>query len=337
MQQSIEQVLAPLLQASDLDEAVGILLLEAAELGSPSDVHGAVGFLLPSESAIELCSTIFDAVKAKRGPKEAKRARLATTRTGAGSGGSGGTRTGAGSGGSGGAQNVASSLERLSWAREYKSQAERFERPYQHTLPEGTQLTLQQRPFDVEGFASSVWDSAIVLAKALERLGEGGVARASACELGAGCGLPGLVLAARGARVVLTDLPCNLPLLADNCRANAHAWSEPDAPVVSALKWGSQPPAECAQPFDLILGADLFYAHDAMPLLVDTLVALSGKLTTVWLAAGRNRQAADEFWPLAKEHFAVELVPPAELDPLYQLDSVNVWRLRLHGARGVER
>ena len=48
----------------------------------------------------------------------------------------------------------------------------------------------------------------------------------SACELGAGCGLPGLVLAARGARVLLTDLPPNLPLLEENRRSNAHAWTE---------------------------------------------------------------------------------------------------------------
>ena len=322
MEQSITNILAPLLHASALEEAVGILLLEATELGSPSDVHDAVGFLLPAESAVTLSSTIFDAVKAKRGPGEVKRALPAAAAT-----------TATCSGESGGAENAASFLERLSWAREYKSQAERFEHPYRHTLEGGTELTLQQRPFDVEGFASSVWDSAIVLAKALERLGESHVTRKRVCELGAGCGLPGLVLAARGARVVLTDLPCNLPLLADICRANGHAWSEAaDAPVVSALEWGSQPPAECAPAFDLILGADLFYAHDAMPLLVDTLVALSGRQTTVWLAAGRNRQAADEFWPLARAHFAVELVLPTELDPLYQLDAVDVWRLRLHGA-----
>ena len=39
---------------------------------------------------------------------------------------------------------------------------------------------------------------------------------------------------------------------------------------------------------------------------VDTLVSISGPRTVVWLAAGRNRQAADEFWPLAEVHFTVE-------------------------------
>ena len=105
-----------------------------------------------------------------------------------------------------------------------------------------------------------------------------------------------------------------------------------------ALAWGAPPPN--AAPFDLVLGTDLFYAREAMGLLVssssrgrlarnkvllllriayylsltthrfleqvDTLVSLSGPRTVVWLAAGRNRQAADEFWPLAEVCFAAE-------------------------------
>ena len=124
---------------------------------------------------------------------------------------------------------------------------------------------------------------------------------------------------------------------ADNCRANAHAWSgrdARDAPATRALSWGAPPPAEA--PFDLVVGTDLFYAREAMGLLVETLVALSGPRTTVWLAAGRNRQAADEFWPRAEERFTVEAVPLAELDPLYNLEAVGVWRLRLRPRRTFE-
>ena len=275
-------------------------------MGSASDVLDAVGHLLPSDQPITLCETLFEALKARR------RKPVDTPP------------------GDDAKQNQNSTLERLSWAREYKSAVERFEKPYVHALADGTTLSLAQRPFTAEGFASTVWDSAIVLAKALERLDDAEVAGVRACELGAGCGLPGLVMAARGAKVVLSDLADNLPLLEENCSANAHAFSaHASAPTTCALAWGASPPAACAPPFDLLLGTDLFYARDAMQLLVDTLAALSGPRTVVWLAAGRNRQAADEFWPRAEERFNVEVVPRTELDPIYQLTDVDVWRLRL--------
>ena len=38
--------------------------------------------------------------------------------------------------------------------------------------------------------------------------------------MGAGCGLPGIVLAAIGARAIITDMECNLPLLKTNVVAN---------------------------------------------------------------------------------------------------------------------
>lgn len=41
----------------------------------------------------------------------------------------------------------------------------------------------------------------------------------TALELGAACGLPGMLLARRGLRVTLTDLPWLLPLTAINVQA----------------------------------------------------------------------------------------------------------------------
>ena len=54
----------------------------------------------------------------------------------------------------------------------------------------------------------------------------------------------------------------------------------------------------------------------------------------MWLAAGRNRQAADEFWPLAEVRFTVERVPLEELHPTFNLSDVEVWRLRLRASEG---
>lgn len=79
------------------------------------------------------------------------------------------------------------------WKREAKSDEERFDLPYEYALepatvaaatgakrfcapvaaaqPCGDSLLIQQRRFGPEGFASTVWDSAIVLAKYLEVVG----------------------------------------------------------------------------------------------------------------------------------------------------------------------
>ena len=260
-----------------LAELTEVVEEEASSFGSASDVHDAVGHLLPPDDAAALSTALFDAIKAKRGPGRARVMQLSATEPVPSTEAESGTEEPGPSG--------TSVLERLSWAREYKSHAERFERPFVYEMETpGTTLTLQQAPFDAEGFASTVWDSAIVLAKALERLAPAKVEGVSACELGAGCGLPGLVLAARGARVLLTDLQANLPLLEANRRGNAHAWAEGAAPSTMALAWGAPPPS--GAPFGLVVGTDLFYAREAMGLLVDTLVALSGPRTVVRLAAG---------------------------------------------------
>ena len=141
-----------------LAELTEVVEEEASSFGSASDVHDAVGHLLPPDDAAALSNALFDAIKAKRGPGRARVMQLPATEPVPSTEAESGTEEPGPSG--------AGVLERLSWAREYKSHAERFERPFVYEMePPGTTLTLQQAPFDAEGFASTVWDSAIVLAK----------------------------------------------------------------------------------------------------------------------------------------------------------------------------
>ena len=238
---------------------------------------------------------------------------------------------------------VGGGLDQFEWKREFMDSTARFERPYVHSMyRDGPTLTLQQAPFRPEGFASTIWDSAIVLARYLERHAD--QFRGRHCiELGAGCGLPGLVLHALGADVTLTDLEGNLELLGANARANVHARAEPAR--VLPLRWGNPPLPDALdpfRPFDVILATDVLYSHEAVEPLISTLVELAreredapsqGEPADVLLAAGRNRHAGDAFFASVCAHFDVHEVPRAEMDPTYQCEDVAVWRLVLKPRR----
>ncbi|CAM6099596.1 unnamed protein product [Calypogeia fissa] len=218
-------------------------------------------------------------------------------------------------------------LKSWAWKREHRPDRDRFELPYKHKLIiDGKQsiLSIQQRPFKTTGFASTVWDSAIVLSKYIER-SPTLVAGKRCLELGAGCGLPGIVSATLGAKtVVLTDLPDNLPLLRNNAAANhvAHIVS------VESLVWGSQP-AHLDAPYDIVIATDVMYIVEALGPLIKTMKYLSEPKTKVLLAYGRNRQAEDMFVAKIAPHFVMERVADSDLDDLYQCVDVDVYQLQL--------
>jgi len=96
----------------------------------------------------------------------------------------------------------------------------------------------------------------------------------SVIELGAGLGLLGIGLSKLGAsRVMLTDLPAQMPLLTRNLRENSVS---PDHGRLQAriLEWGTCPEELALQGWDLIVGADLVYDEDLMPALALTLARL---------------------------------------------------------------
>lgn len=76
-------------------------------------------------------------------------------------------------------------------------------------------------------------------------------------------------------------------------------------------------------------GADVMYIDDAVAPLVETLRAVSGANTLIYIAHGRNRQAEASFRVAAEKQFEICEVPGADLDELYQCSDVTVLRLRL--------
>lgn len=163
-------------------------------------------------------------------------------------------------------------------------------------------------------------------------------------------------MAKLGAEVVATDLGPNLPLLRDNCTRNGVA-----GVAVLEHRWGSAPAApELQQPFDVIVAcgehlllpltrcwgrlhactcetrtplghADVMYVAESVPDLLASLLALSHASTTLLIAHGRNRPAEPAFRAAAAAEFHVELLPPAELDDVFQCNDVDVLRLLRRG------
>uniref|UniRef100_A0A383VHV1 Uncharacterized protein n=1 Tax=Tetradesmus obliquus TaxID=3088 RepID=A0A383VHV1_TETOB len=214
------------------------------------------------------------------------------------------------------------------WKREHRPDKERFHRPYKHamTVPGSDApitLSIRQKKFGPEGFASTVWDSAIVAAKYAERWPQM-FAGKRCCDLSAGCGLVAVVMAKLGATVAATDLAPNLPLLRDNCKDNG----VPDVAVVEH-RWGCEPQEQLAEPFDVIVACDVMYIDELVPDLVKSLLLLSHPGSTILIAHGRNRPAEPAFKKeAAQQGFSIELVPGDELDEVYQCSDVDVLRLR---------
>jgi predicted nicotinamide N-methyase len=241
-----------------------------------------------------------------------------------------------------GGANASMFIRQWAWKREMKTDEERFELDYEHECVDANgerrELRFRQSKFDAHGFASTVWDSSIVMAKYLERHREAlGKTAKSACEIGAGCGVATCVLALSCGidRVVATELnEDNLELLRENCsRLPDDVASRIEC---KKLKWGDEEDVDslgAAPFFDLVVATDVVYYEDAMEDLVATLEKISEpKKTRILFSYGRNRQALGKFLRLVEGKFDVAEVPRDECDPLYQCTDVDVIELTRRSA-----
>jgi predicted nicotinamide N-methyase len=139
---------------------------------------------------------------------------------------------------------------------------------------------------------AELWPSGIALARALHGRTLGG---ARVLELGCGLGLPSIVAALHGARVLATDWN-------DDALAAAQANARANGATIETLNldWRDPAPALALGPFDLVLAADVLYERRSIPVLLDLLTALDAPA----LIADPDRATAEPFFTLAAQAFA---------------------------------
>ena len=147
----------------------------------------------------------------------------------------------------------------------------------------------------------------------------GFLAGKSVVELGAGCGLPGLLAALLGAGAcALTDIEETVELLQENLESNAPGLPDGGARVTAEeLDWTK--PEDLARfadrsPVDFVLCADTIYDTPCVRPFLAVLDALSGPDTTILFAHPNERvKAASElFWTLMPRRYVCTKVPPRE-------------------------
>lgn len=146
-------------------------------------------------------------------------------------------------------------------------------------------------------FWTNLWPAAIVLATFAARLPQAGD---PILELGAGLGLPGLVAAASGNDVLITDLE---PDALEFARAAAEANGLEDQIDVRALDW-TKPPADLGR-FKTILGAEVLYQPKIYPTLVDLLDTLTEPDSSIFLSH-EIRPFVPKFFNLAQDRFGIK-------------------------------
>jgi predicted nicotinamide N-methyase len=139
--------------------------------------------------------------------------------------------------------------------------------------PPDAEALIDETRFDVDEFLpywAELWPSALALAEELLRRDLEGL---RVIELGCGLGLPSLIAAARGAKVLATDWAEEaVELLRRNAERNEVRLE------ALVIDWRAPEPLLARGPFDLVLAADVLYERRYVDLLLELLPKLGGEI-----------------------------------------------------------
>jgi predicted nicotinamide N-methyase len=170
--------------------------------------------------------------------------------------------------------------------------------------PRDSEALLDEHAFEEEEFLpywADLWPSALALARTVASRTLGG---RRVVELGCGLGLPSIVAAACGARVLAVDWSqAAVDMAAGNAARN-------DVRVDTLVcSWAAPEPIVERGPFDLVLASDVLYeARDVEPLLR----ALDVLRCEAWIA-DPGRAPAERFLEAARERWWVKTVHAEEI------------------------
>ena len=145
-----------------------------------------------------------------------------------------------------------------------------------------------------------LWEAAIVLAEFIA--GQPPQGDGSLLELGAGLGAPGLVAAAAGYRVTLSDYE---PIILDFERINAAASKLPQVRC-TLLDWLEPPEMER---YDVILGAEILFREEFFQPLLGVLRRALKPDGVVYLAHDAQRRSLQPFLKMAEKEYKISASP----------------------------
>lgn len=154
-------------------------------------------------------------------------------------------------------------------------------------------------PFaDVSSFPFWVklWEAALMLADVMATLPAQKDQRL--LELGAGLGAPGLVAAARGYRVTLSDYEPHI-LDFQRVSAAANGLEQVDFRIIDWKK-----PPELDQ-FETIIGAEILFREDFFKPLLDVFAQYLAPGGTIYIAHDARRKSVPKFLDLAKKEYTI--------------------------------
>ena len=168
--------------------------------------------------------------------------------------------------------------------------------------PRDTEALLDEEAFEHEEFLpywAELWPSAVALARLLARRPLTG---RRVLELGCGLGLPAIVAALCGGRVLATDWsPESVAMTARNAARN-------DAPVETAVFRWDAAPETLGPPWPLVLASDVLYEPRNVGLLLALLPRVTAPSGEVWLS-DPGRAPAARFLAAAADTWRVDALP----------------------------